>query len=293
MTRAKLYREVRYRSADDRLDLFARDLPAGKGDEKRIPLLMMHGLTRNSADFEPLIAALGAGNRRMVVPDQRGRGQSEYDPDPGNYRPDVYVQDMWVLLDRLGIDRVICIGTSMGGLMAMVMGAEQPNRIAGIILNDVGPEVSEVGLDRIRGYVGPSEPMASWEEAAARCEAINGGAMIGYRSDDWLAFAKRTCEELPDGRVRFAYDPAISASMEDEQPATVPPDLWTLWDALDPIPLLALRVEFSDILTQQTLAKMARRRSGKMDYAEVSDRGHAPLLDEPIAAAAIARFLAR
>ena len=293
MPDAKAYREHAYRSADGRLDLFARDYPAGDGGEDRIPLLMMHGLTRNSADFEPLIAQLGIGLRRMIVPDQRGRGLSQYDPDPVNYRPDIYAADMWALLDGLGIERVICIGTSMGGLISMVMGAQAPQRIAGIVLNDVGPEVSEEGLERIRSYVGPAEPMADWAEAAARCQAINASAMIGFDEADWLAFAQRTCRELPDGQVAFAYDPAISQGMAKEDTTTVPPDLWALWEALRGIPILTIRGALSDILSVTTVTEMTKRRGGDMAYVEVPDRGHAPILDEPIAAAAISGFLAR
>lgn len=293
MTKAKPWRDHYYRSADGRLDLFARDYPASGPDGDLPPLLLMHGLTRNSADFEPLIELLGTGKRRMIVPDQRGRGLSQHDPDPANYRPDVYVEDMWVLLGELGIDRVICIGTSMGGLMAMVMGAQQPQRIAGIVLNDVGPEVSQEGLERIRSYVGPGKVLAGWDDAAARCEAINASAIDGFGPEDWMAFARRTCRENADGSVEFAYDPAIARSMEDEQPATVPPDLWALWDALANIPVLAIRGAKSDILSASTLAQMAERRGGDLAFVELPGRGHAPILDEPFAITAIRAFLAQ
>ena len=290
MTESAKYREHRYRSAGGRLNLFARDYPAEEGKEHLPPLLMMHGLTRNAADFEPLIERL-CPQRRLIVPDQRGRGLSGYDSKPANYRPDVYVADMWVLLDGLGIEQVICIGTSMGGLMAMVMGATAPERIGGIVLNDVGPEVSQAGLDRIRSYVGGGQSMANWQEAAQRCADINGSALEGFGDGDWMAFAKRTCSELPDGRIAFAYDPAISKSMEDQEPATVPPDLWALWDALSDIPVLAIRGEHSDILESHTVAEMRRRHPQDFSAIEVSDRGHAPILDEPEAARSISGFL--
>lgn len=286
------YREHTFRSADDRLNLFARDYPEAAHDGSCIPLLMMHGLTRNSADFEPLIVRLETG-RRMIVPDQRGRGRSDYDPDAANYRPEIYVADMWKLLDDLDIDQVICIGTSMGGLMAMVMAAMAPDRIAGIVLNDVGPEVSEDGLDRIRGYVGPAEPMADWDEAAERCRAVNEAAMVGFGREDWLAFARRTCEELPGGQVRFAYDPAIAHGLAPQDPATIPPDLWALWRALSEIPILVLRGALSDILTRDTVSQMAAQHTGKFHSAEVPGRGHAPILDEQVAIEAVGSFLER
>ena len=291
MIEATGFRAQRYRSADRRLGLFARDYPPPGPGRNRLPLLMMHGLTRNSADFGPLAAHL-AGTRRMVVPDQRGRGLSDYDPEPANYRPDIYVQDMWALLDGLGIDRVILVGTSMGGLMAMLMGALQPHRIAGIVLNDVGPELMQEGLDRIRTYVGGSEPMRDWEEAAARCEAINRDAMEGFGHADWLAFARRTCCELPDGRVQFAYDPAIASGMAGEDPATVPTDLWPVWDSLADIPMLALRGAKTDLLAAGTVTEMARRHPDNFTAVDVAGRGHAPILDEPEALAAIDGFLA-
>ena len=285
------FEPIEYRSADGRLRLFARDYPAQSGGEKLPPLLMMHGLTRNSADFEPLIDALRPANR-LIVPDQRGRGQSDYDPDPSNYRPDIYVEDMWALLADRMIDTVIPVGTSMGGLMSMIMAAQQPDRVAAIVLNDIGPVVDESGLDRIRDYVGGGEPSANWPEAAARCEAINRSAMEGFTAKDWLAFAARTCVEKPDGTVAFAYDPAISQGMEAADTTAVPPDLWAMWDALVDIPVAVIGGAASDILSAPTVADMARRHRGRFMHAEVPGRGHAPLLDEPEAVALIAQLLA-
>lgn len=292
MTDPANYREHSYRSADGRLNLFAREYLASQEEMHQLPLLMMHGLTRNSADFEPLIGQLGVGSRRMIVPDQRGRGLSEHDPDSARYRPDVYVADMWQLLDELAIDQVVCIGTSMGGLISMLMGVQSPKRISGIVLNDVGPEVSQEGLERIRDYVGQAEPMAGWDEAAARCKTINASAMDGFGPDEWMMFARRTCQELPDGRVCFAYDPAISDGLAPQHQATIPQDLWTLWRALSNIPVLALRGANSDILTRETVARMADDRAANFVSVEIPGRGHAPILDEPAAVEAIRKFVA-
>lgn len=278
------YTPHRYASADGRLQLFARDY-GGEGP----PLLLMHGLTRNSADFEPLAAHL-ADRYRLIVPDQRGRGLSDSDPDPANYRPDIYAQDMFALLDSLGVDRVSLIGTSMGGLMAMIMAAVQPARVGAVVLNDIGPVLDPAGLARIGGYVGHAGPFADWTEAASACAAINGEAFPAFGPEDWFAFARRTCRETADG-IRFAYDPAISAGFAS--PASEQPDLWPLWAMLGTRPVLVVRGALSDLLGPATLARMAETHQGPFDSCEVPARGHAPLLDEPQALTAIIAFLAR
>lgn len=283
------FRAVNYRSADGRLELFARVYSAKADGNSELPLLMMHGLTRNSADFSPLIEALG-NQRTIIVPDQRGRGHSAYDPDPINYRPDVYVADIWALLAELNTQRVICIGTSMGGLMSMLMGAQQPTKVAGIVLNDIGPEVSAAGLSRIRSYVGESKDMADLREAAEQCAAINGDAFDGFGTADWIAFAQRTCRELPNGKIAFAYDPAISEGMGEQEQSAVPPDLWPIWDSLTEIPVLVIRGAKSDILTSDTVAQMAERHGPTFDNVDIEGRGHAPLLNETPAVTSIRAF---
>jgi len=281
------YRVHRYRSADDRLDLAARDYPA----ERHAPvLLMMHGLTRNAADFEPLVARL-AGRYRMVVPDQRGRGLSQWDPDPAHYRPDVYARDMLALLDDLGIARAGLVGTSMGGLMAMVMHALRPDLAQAVVFNDIGPVLEPAGLERIQGYVGPGGAMADWTAATARTRAINAVAFPDYGGADWAAFARRLARENADGTVSFAYDPAVAQSVSGDDPQTVPPDLWPLWDALDAVPVLVVRGGLSDLLSAATVEAMARRHSGPYASVEVPRVGHAPMLDEPVALAAVTAFL--
>ena len=285
MSDPRAFEPYRYASPCGRLSLFARIYP-GEGET----LLLMHGLTRNSADFEPLAAHL-AGRYRLIVPDQRGRGLSDYDSDTGNYRPDVYCADMVALLDGLGVERASLIGTSMGGLMAMILAATAPARFPAVVLNDVGTELDPAGLARIQGYVGPGAAFATWEDAAARCAAINHDAFPDFGPADWLAFARRTCVEGADGRVRFAYDPGISASIKGDQPETVPPNLWPLWDALSAKPVLVLRGALSDLLAPDTVTRMKDRHSGPFETIDVPRRGHAPLLDEPVALAAIEAFL--
>lgn len=281
------YSVHRYRSADGRLDLAARDYAAEVGAPV---LLMMHGLTRNSADFEPLAAKL-AGRYRMIVPDQRGRGLSQWDEDPAQYRPDVYAQDMLALLDGLGVAKAGLVGTSMGGLMAMVMQALRPDLAQAVVFNDIGPVLDPAGLARIQGYVGPGAAMADWAEAVRRTRAINLAAFPDADDAHWEAFARRIARENADGTVSFAYDPAISQSVAGDDPQTVPPDLWPLWDLLDAVPVLVVRGALSDLLGAPTVEEMGRRHSGPFAAVEVPRVGHAPLLDEPAALAAIEAFL--
>ncbi|WP_066553302.1 alpha/beta fold hydrolase [Croceicoccus bisphenolivorans] len=287
------YEQHRFRSADNRLELFARDyLPVGEpgcdGGAEGLPLLLMHGLTRNSADFEPLVAHLP--EFRLIVPDQRGRGLSDYDDDAANYRVDVYAADMFALMDGLGIERFGVIGNSMGGLIGMAMAAMAPGRVAMLALNDIGPIVDDAGLDRIRGYVGPSRPAADWTEMAERFAAVNACAFPDFTDADWLAFARRTCHKVGDGVVT-AYDPAIAMGMEPDADAVVPVDPWPLWDALRSIPVFVIRGAISDLLSAATVAEMKRRHNGPFAAVEVALRGHHPLLDEPEVLAALPTFL--
>lgn len=280
-----IYQDHFYRSGDDRLTLYARIYEADGP-----PLLLMHGLTRNSADFENLAAHL-AGKHKLIIADQRGRGRSDYDPQPENYTPATYVDDMTALIDGLQLRNLGLIGTSMGGLMAMMMAATEPQRFNSLILNDIGPVVEQDGLDRIKSYVGEHAPFESWQQAADHCRKVHGGAMVGYGEQDWLSFAKRTCEQLPGGRIRFAYDPAISEGLSGIQQTAVPPDLWPMWDELASIPTLIVHGAVSDIMSPATIAEMQRRHSGPISAVAIADRGHTPMLDEAAALSAIVSFL--
>jgi len=278
------YADHFFRSADDRLTLYAR-IYDGEGP----PLLLMHGLTRNSADFEALAGHLAA-KYRLIVPDQRGRGRSDYDPDPQNYTPAVYVADMFALIDGLGLGRMGLIGTSMGGLMAMMMAAIAPARFDSLILNDIGPAVEAAGLERIQSYVGTIAPFDGWQQAADHCRTVHGDSFPDYDTQEWLAFARHVCRERPDGTIGFAYDPAISDGLSGSEQTVVPPDLWAVWDQLSALPALVIRGAFSDILSPATVAEMRRRHPANFTAVEIGGRGHTPMLDEPAALAAIDRF---
>lgn len=273
-------------SADGTLQLHAES--CGPVDAA-LTVLCLHGLTRNGADFGALAAHLSA-RYRVITADQRGRGRSQWDPLPANYRPATYVSDMFALLDRLRIERVVLIGTSMGGIMSMIMAATQPARIRAMILNDIGPEVPNSGLTRLRDSLNTPARIATWHDAARQAERVNGRAFPEYGAADWDAFARRTYVQDVSGRPVPAYDPNILDALNEADLTAVAPNLWALWAQLGAIPALAVRGESSDILSADILTSMAERHPN-LSTVTVPRRGHAPMLDEPAAAMAIDSFL--
>ena len=283
------YRDLYYQSPDG-LRLYARDYPCRNTDiTAPETVLCMHGLTRNSADFAGLAEYLSQ-HYRVVSVDNRGRGLSEYDSNVANYNPGVYVQDMFALLDELGIKQVILCGTSMGGLMSFMMGAMQPGRIRGMIINDICPEIDPAGLERIKSYVGKSQPVKTWKDAIAQAKAINGIAFPDFTETRWEDFTRGVYRE-ENGVPVLAYDPAIAQPMDDDESAAVPPDLWPLFEAITAIPMLVIRGITSDILAPSGVASM-RERKPDLQFVEIPNRGHAPTLDERESRAAIDSFLA-
>ncbi len=285
MSASTMYEEVTYQS-DDGLTLYARDYPKHPPAQT---LLCMHGLTRNSSDFEPLCDYLHQ-EYRIVSVDQRGRGRSQYDPNIDNYQPARYVQDMFTLIEHLGLDKPVLVGTSMGGLMAMIMQATQVDGFAGLILNDIGPEVNPAGLARIASYVGKSEPVSNWDEAVSQVKLTNQAAFPAYSDDQWRAFAARLYRENDQGVPVLQYDSSIAKPMDDGNTEAVAPDLWPVFEACRSLPVLVIRGELSDILHPDCVSRMHDRHPG-MQSVEVPGVGHAPMLDEPLAVDAIQRFL--
>ena len=278
------YSDVYYDSHDLRVKLYARDY-GGQG----MPVICMHGLSRNSADFE-VIAPHLSERYRVIAVDQRGRGKSGWDTEPANYSPALYVQDMFKLMGDLDITSAALIGTSMGGIMAMIIAMIAPQAVIGLVINDVGPELDVKGLERIKSYVGKSPPILSWADAAARAKQTNEVAFPDYSDDDWLAFARRTYHEV-DGVPVSSYDPGISGAFDPDGPVVAPPDMWGIWETLKEIPILGVRGELSDLLSEATFGRMLETHPG-MRAVTVANRGHAPMLDEPEAISAIDAFLA-
>ncbi len=285
--RAAAYKDHWYTSADG-LQLYARDYP-GPDASALTPVLCMHGLTRNSADFAWIAAHLSQ-TRRVISVDQRGRGRSDYDSNTANYTPATYVADMFKLLDELELPQVIAIGTSMGGLMTMIMANMQPQRFAGAVINDIGPELDPDGLERIKNYVGKSREIRTWDDAVAQTREINEVAFPGYTDEEWLRFTRGLYVEK-DGVPVIAHDPGIAAPMLDDQSNAVPPDLWPLFEGMKDLPLLLVRGAISDLLAMSCVERM-QEISPAMRFVNVPDRGHAPMLNEPVAVEAIEDFLA-
>lgn len=276
--------EERYYQSADGLRLYYRDY--GGQSEKPVALCMP-GLTRNSGDFEDLAAALSS-DFRVLCADQRGRGKSDYAADSATYTPPTYVEDMKALLDHAGVDKAILMGTSLGGLMSMIMAATMGDRIQAIIMNDIGPDLASDGISRILDYVGQVRKFSSWEETAMAIKALQGAAFPNLDDAGWMTFAKRTCVER-DGYITTNYDPRIAEPFKASEGAP-PVDLWPLFDMACAFPMLCLRGELSDLFSVGTLAKM-QDKNPDMIAVTVKGVGHAPALNEPDALSAIQSFV--
>lgn len=283
-----------YYQSSDGLRLFFRDFSLRDGlvqdnsVDHTLPVLCLHGLTRNSRDFTDLAEHLSK-THRVIVPDVRGRGFSAFDPQPEHYQPAFYAADMWALLDHLGIQRCVVIGTSMGGVIGMIMAVQQPQRIAGLVLNDVGPELDGAGLARIAGYVGIKSEINTWDDAAAWVRTINGTALPEYSAAQWLQFARNTFREDAHGVPRADYDPTIASQFSQIDNADATAKAWMVFDMLRQ-PLLVLRGAISDLLSAATVTKMQSRHPD-CTTAEIPGRGHAPMLNEPASLTAVDMFL--
>ncbi|HEY0600118.1 alpha/beta hydrolase [Brevundimonas sp.] len=283
------FAERRWTSPDG-LSLFARDYAAASGPAK-LPVIAIHGLTRNSADFETIAPLIAQSGRRVLAVDVRGRGKSDRAPDPMTYQPLNYAHDVLALMDQAGVSRAVFLGTSMGGLITMALAAIRSKAIAAAIINDVGPEVAKEGLARIAAYSGQPVDTPGWAEAAAYVKSINAVAFPHYTDADWDAFARRVFRIGSEGSPELDYDPDIAVPIRAAGAKALVPNLWPMFSRLTRArPVLLVRGQTSDLLSEPIAAKM-RKRAPKMDFVEVPGVGHAPMLDEPEAKAAIFPFL--
>lgn len=273
----------------DGLRLHYRDYPAS-ARSKQLPIICIPGLTRNARDFADVADRL-AGKRRMILVELRGRGDSERAKDPMSYVPPTYVEDLEALIGQRALDRFILFGTSLGGMLSMVLANTQPGKVAGVLLNDIGPTIDPVGMARIRTYVGRGSSFPTWLHAARGLSEVHRVAYPDYGLDDWLAMAKRLCRLTAAGRIVLDYDGGLAEPLRmpgNEAPA----DLWPLLDALKPIPSLLVRGAMSDILSAETADRMTQILP-LMERVDIARVGHTPTLSEPESAAAIDRLLAR
>ncbi|MCL6741546.1 alpha/beta hydrolase [Sphingomonas sp. RB56-2] len=282
------FAERRWRSRDG-LDLYARDYAAA-GGEQGLPVICLHGLTRNSKDFEgiaPIIAGLG---RRVIAADVRGRGQSDRDSNPANYQPKIYARDVVEMMAALDLPRAVFLGTSMGGIITMTMMAVRPGAVAAAILNDVGPVIAPEGIDRILGYAGIPIKIRNWDDATAYVRRTNAVAFPKFGDEDWRRFAERTFRQAASG-PELDYDPAIKGVISK------PPSRLALWlirylfrRLARKRSVLMIRGQLSDLISREIADRM-QAIAPTMKRVDVPNVGHAPMLTEPEAVDAIEQFL--
>jgi pimeloyl-ACP methyl ester carboxylesterase len=276
-------------SAADGLQLYFCEHGPPAGPDDAPPVLCLHGLTRNSRDFDELVALLSP-RHRLITTDLRGRGHSAYDSDLRHYHPARYVDDVWHLLAHLGIGRVRVIGTSLGGLMAMLMAAQRPETLEAVVLNDVGPELDARGLARVAESAGRLPPVDDWAAAAAAVREATRVAFPDWPDERWMTFARKMYAPSAGGGLDVRLDRNVGEAMRRGFSA-MREDPWELFGALRGIPLLVVHGEESDLLTPEILARMREARPD-LRTVTVPRRGHAPNLDEAEAIDAIEKFLA-
>jgi pimeloyl-ACP methyl ester carboxylesterase len=248
-------------------------------DGAGLPVLCLAGLTRTVADFDYVAPHL-SGNR-LIRLDYRGRGASDWDENWNNYILPVECRDVVELLDHLRLEQVAILGTSRGGLNAMGLCASVPDRILGVALNDVGPELDPRGLSGIMTYLGRNPAGGSHEDIAAAL----GHVLVGFDNvpmSRWLEEAHKHYVMTDDG-LKITYDPNLRKAVEAGGEV---PDLWPFFDAMAGKPLACIRGAGSDLLSVDTLEKMQTHRPD-MITATVPYRGHIPFLDEPESIAAL------
>ena len=282
------YREGTFTAADG-LEIYYRDYAAEKAQP--LPLLCLPGLTRSSKDFEEF-ATLMSAHRRVLCMDFRGRGRSGRGPSPESYLPTAEFSDIQILLSTLGLPRIVFVGTSRGGMVTQLAAYLKPDMVAGAVLNDIGPEASPVGIQRIMGYAGGVPPVTNWDEAVKQVKQNNHTQYSKWREEDWQRMTRKLYV-MRNGRPVLDYDGQVGASLSIPPPPDVSPTfMWDIFKALGKIPTLAIRGGISDLLSEEILAKMVAAKPDLMTCT-VPDQGHVPLLETPVAFNAIQELLRR
>lgn len=270
---------MKHFQTSDGLNLAYRD--EGQG----VPVLALAGLTRDSSDFDYLAEHLS--DTRLIRLDYRGRGASDWAADPGSYSIPVEARDALELIQHLGLQKVGVLGTSRGGMIAMTLAATAHDRLLGVCLNDIGPVLSQTGLDRIVDYLGRKPAFATQAQMAAAMPGLMPG-FDGVPASRWAQEVHRHTRQT-DAGLELTYDPKLRDAVLSRSDTGQVPDLWPFFDALEGLPLALIRGANSDILSVETADEMARRRPD-MIRVEVPERGHIPFLDEPQSLDAINRW---
>ena len=271
----------------DNLSLYIRDY--GDSLDLRPPILCLGGLTRNSKDFESFAERYSGDGRRVICPDYRGRGKSQYDSNWLNYNPQIYIRDIKDLLSALNLHRVVVIGTSLGGILGMGMGTAMPTALAAVVMNDIGPVIEDEGLDFIIDYIKEDRPHKDWDSAVITIKKM----LPNLRFQDeqiWLKMAKNTFRYSNDGNLCFDWDVNIVKPLLKSNYKI--PDMWPLFKALADVPTMVLRGAESDILSPTCFAEMQKLKPD-LCAVEIPRAGHVPTLAEPESIGALDNFLAR
>ncbi|GHA50324.1 hydrolase [Amylibacter ulvae] len=266
-------------TTSDGLKIAYRDQGSG------VPILCLSGLTRNSTDFDYMTPHIQ--NARLIAMDYRGRGQSDFDSNFENYSIVREGQDAVELLDHLGLDSVGIIGTSRGGLIGMGLAAAAPERLRGVLMNDIGPVLEPDGLSAIMGFLGRRPKFKTYDEAAAALPKITTG-FVDVPAARWQQEVRNRWEQRDDG-LRLRYDPKLRDAIEAAD-HSVAPDMWPFFDELAGKPIALIRGENSDLLSRDTVTEMQKRRPD-MICAEAKKRAHIPYLDEPESLDVINKFI--
>ncbi len=284
--------QSRYYSGPDGLKLHLRDYGPRLSDA--LPVVCLPGLARTAEDFDRLARAIAGGQagapRRVVAIDYRGRGLSERDPNWKNYDLGVESADIQSILAAAEIHEAIFVGASRGGIHCMLLAAFRPTLMRAVVMNDIGPVMETRGLARIRGYVGKLPSPKSWADAIAMFKQVSGAQFTALSDADWMDYARLTLEEK-DGALVTRYDPMLMKVLEGLNLEAPLPDLWPQFEALSHLPLLVIRGENSDLLSEATLADMLKRH-GRAEALTVPGQGHAPLLLDQPTIARVCSFIA-
>jgi pimeloyl-ACP methyl ester carboxylesterase len=277
-----------YWEAADGVRLHYRDYATERGAarSKRPPVICLPGLSRNARDFEHVATRLSP-EWRVICPELRGRGESGYAKDPASYNPLTYMADLEAMLTALKIKRAVFIGTSLGGILTILLTAANPSRTAAAMINDIGPDIDPAGLSRIRSMVGRTQSWPTWVHAARWMEETQGAVFPDYDLTRWVSFAKRTCRLTAQGRITLDYDMRIGDAMRAQ---TAEFDLWPIYGAMGDTPVTILRGAITDILSDAAAKRMAKHIPNAR-LVTVKGVGHAPMLDEPEAVRAIDAML--